>query len=213
MKDITDIDDPRLVKAFSHPLRVRILGILENQTASPSEIADQLGMPLGNVSYHVRILADYGLIKLVRRTPRRGAIEHHYEAVGRLRISDGAWGEVPDVVKEAFVGSALTQVSDYVNAAAAAGGFDRPEAHISRLPLVLDARGWQQLAKELVKLHDRAQTIQNESAARLKRDGHEGETGAGLVMMLFEGRDFEAKPADGTPRRGVRRRRATVGAA
>jgi len=35
------------------------------------------------VSYHVRTLAQLELIKLVKKTPRRGAIEHHYEAVER----------------------------------------------------------------------------------------------------------------------------------
>ncbi len=192
MKDITDIDDPRLIKAFAHPLRIRILGIFENQTASPSEIAEQLGVPLGNVSYHVRILADYGLIKLVRRTPRRGAIEHHYEAVGRLRITDGAWNQAPEIVKEALLRSTLGQVSDFVNAAAVAGGFDREDAHLSRSPLVLDERGFKALAKECLKLYDRARAIEQESAKRLKQSNHSDEVNTGMVIMLFEGQDFEA---------------------
>ncbi len=195
MKDITDIDDPRLIKAFAHPLRIRILGIFENQTASPSEIAEQLGVPLGNVSYHVRILADYGLIKLVRRTPRRGAIEHHYEAVGRLRITDGAWNQAPDIVKEALLRSTLGQVSDFVNAAAVAGGFDREDAHLSRSPLVLDERGFKALAKECAKLYDRARAIEQESAKRLKQSNHSDEVNTGMVIMLFEGQDFEASTA------------------
>jgi DNA-binding transcriptional ArsR family regulator len=203
MKDITDIDDPRLVKAFAHPLRIRILGIFENQVASPSEIADQLGVPLGNVSYHVRILAEYGLIKLVRRTPRRGAIEHHYEAVGRLRITDGAWSQAPEIVKEALLRSTLGQVSDFVNAAAVAGGFDREDAHLSRSPLVLDERGFKALAKECLKLYDRARVIEQESAKRLKSANHAGEVNAGMVIMLFEGQDFEASTSGRAKGRGT----------
>jgi DNA-binding transcriptional ArsR family regulator len=209
MKDITDIDDPRLVKAFAHPLRIRILGIFENQTASPSEIAEQLGVPLGNVSYHVRILADYGLIKLVRRTPRRGAIEHHYEAVGRLRITDGAWNQAPEIVKEALLRSTLGQVSDFVNAAAVAGGFDREDSHLSRSPLVLDEKGFKALAKECLKLYDRARQIEQESAKRLKQSNHEGEVKSGMVIMLFEGQDFEVSTSSSgkaTGRSGTRRR-------
>ena len=208
MKDITDIDDPRLVKAFAHPLRIRILGIFENQTASPSEIAEQLGVPLGNVSYHVRILADYGLIKLVRRTPRRGAIEHHYEAVGRLRITDGAWSQAPEIVKEALLRSTLGQVSDFVNAAAVAGGFDREDAHLSRSPLVLDEKGFKAIAKECLKLYDRARVIEQESAKRLKATDHAGEVNSGMVIMLFEGQDFEASTSGRADRDGNTKRRA-----
>ena len=75
--------DPRLEKALSHPLRARILADLERQTSSPRELSDELGEPLGNVSYHVRRLAGLGLVKLVKTTPRRGAVEHHYRAVTR----------------------------------------------------------------------------------------------------------------------------------
>jgi len=57
MKPITDIDDPRLVKALAHPLRIQILNLLRDRVASPSELADEIGAPLGNVSYHVRFLA------------------------------------------------------------------------------------------------------------------------------------------------------------
>jgi DNA-binding transcriptional ArsR family regulator len=76
-------DDPRLEKALAHPLRVRILADLERRTSSPRELSDELGEPLGNVSYHVRQLAGLGLVKLVKTTPRRGAVEHHYRASTR----------------------------------------------------------------------------------------------------------------------------------
>jgi DNA-binding transcriptional ArsR family regulator len=214
MKDITDIQDARLVKALAHPLRVRILSVLEQRTASPSEIAEELGAPLGNVSYHVRILAGHDLIKLVRRTPRRGAIEHHYEAVGRLRISDEAWGRAPAVIKEAFLGAILGQVADFVNTAAADGGFDRPEANVTRQPLTLDKQGWLELSREISVLTERSREIQKESAKRLERDDHDGKIQTGLVLMLFEGEDFgsnststDAPASSKLPRATSRRRR------
>ena len=91
MKPYADLSDQRVVKALAHPLRVQILGLLEHQTASPSELAAELRVPLGNVSYHVRQLQSFGLIRLVRTTPRRGSIEHHYELVARPDITDAAW--------------------------------------------------------------------------------------------------------------------------
>ena len=91
MKPFADLSDQRVVKALAHPLRVQILGLLEHQTASPSELSAELHVPLGNVSYHVRQLQSFGLIRLVRTTPRRGSIEHHYELVARPDITDEAW--------------------------------------------------------------------------------------------------------------------------
>ncbi|MBV9212474.1 MAG: hypothetical protein JOZ25_02385, partial [Actinobacteria bacterium] len=34
-----DITDPRIAKAYAHPLRIHILGMLDDRVASPSEIA------------------------------------------------------------------------------------------------------------------------------------------------------------------------------
>src|SRR3954467_11487736 len=101
-----DITDPRLAKALAHPLRVEILRRLGDRTASPSEIAAEIGAPLTNVSYHIRKLRTLGLIKLVRKTPKRGVIEHYYSARPRIAVTEEAWKEIPDVVKEAMLPTA-----------------------------------------------------------------------------------------------------------
>jgi DNA-binding transcriptional ArsR family regulator len=186
MKAINDINDPRLVKALAHPLRVRILGVLQDRVASPSDLAQELKAPLGNVSYHVRILAQLGLLKLVKKRPRRGAIEHYYEARSRVRVSDRAWGQVPNVVKEAMVNATLDQVSTYVEQSAESGGFERANAHLMRQPLRLDEEGWSELSALVLKTLERANEIEAASRERLKKSNHEGEFEAGLVMMLFE---------------------------
>lgn len=186
MKAINDINDPRLVKALAHPLRVRILGVLQDRVASPSDLAEELKAPLGNVSYHVRILAQLGLLKLVKKRPRRGAIEHYYEARSRVRVSDRAWGQVPNIVKEAMVNATLDQVSTYVEQSAESGGFERADAHLTRQPLRLDEKGWSELSALVLKTLERANEIEAASRERLKEGNHEGEFEAGLVMMLFE---------------------------
>src|SRR4051812_30598634 len=75
-----------MARALAHPLRLEILEILKQRDASPSEISEEIGAPLGNVSYHVCQLASFGLVELVRETPRRGAVEHHYRAQASLRF-------------------------------------------------------------------------------------------------------------------------------
>jgi DNA-binding transcriptional ArsR family regulator len=191
MKPQSDISDPRIIKALTHPLRIQILAALDERTASPSELADELGAPLGNVSYHVRQLAGLGLIKLVKRTPRRGAIEHHYKAVGRPQISDDAWAGTSATVKDAVVGAALGDLGKAVTAAAAAGGFSRPDAHLTRTQVTLDERGWKDLDNELNATLARVQRIADASAKRLAKAG-EGEQAATIAMMLFGSGDGDA---------------------
>jgi DNA-binding transcriptional ArsR family regulator len=198
MKPRSDISDPSVIKALTHPLRVQILHALEERTASPSELADEIGAPLGNVSYHVRQLHSLGLIKLVKKTPRRGAIEHHYKALARAPISDEAWAGTPGVVKEAVVGTSLGELGQAVNAAAAGGGFKRPEAQLVREELTLDEKGFADVAKELQKTADRLAKIREDSARRLEKSGGNGAQSANAVLMLFEGNGDAA--ATGTRR-------------
>src|SRR5829696_9192312 len=145
MRAISDIGDPRLVKALAHPLRVQILGVLEERTASPSDLAEELGAPLGNVSYHVRTLSELGLLKLVRRRTRRGAVEHYYQARGRATVSDKAWSQVPSVVRRSMVGVALEQAIEAATAAAAGGGFDTDDSSLTRHSVALDDQGLREL--------------------------------------------------------------------
>jgi DNA-binding transcriptional ArsR family regulator len=76
-----DINDAAL-KALGHPLRRMVLRRLEeanNGGLSPSELAKEFNAPLTHMSYHVRVLAETGAIRLTKTTPRRGAVEHHYK--------------------------------------------------------------------------------------------------------------------------------------
>ena len=45
--------DERIVKAISHPIRHKVLVLLNDRVASPNEIANEIGESLGRVSYHV----------------------------------------------------------------------------------------------------------------------------------------------------------------
>jgi hypothetical protein len=137
------------------------------------------------VSYHVRILASLNLIRLVSETPRRGSVEHHYTAVAMPVISDEAWSNVPDIVKNAMVAAALEQAGATISAAATAGGFNRPEAHLSRTHLMLDAQGWSAMAEETRRWMERVEEIGQEAADRLADAKEPGEH-ATMVTMFFE---------------------------
>jgi DNA-binding transcriptional ArsR family regulator len=190
MKPYSDINDPRLIKALAHPLRVRILSILETRDiASPNEMADELGVSLGVMSYHVRRLHALGFLELVKRTPRRGAIEHHYRAKARPRVTDEGWAETPSIVKRAMVGASLQQITGYINTAAGQGGFDRGDAHLSRTVLMLDEQGWRELAGEMAKWMAHVERVEEESLKRIAEAGDDADVVAkrsAAILMLFE---------------------------
>jgi len=74
---------PELLKALNHPLRRRILRALHEagEARSPRELSQDLGVPLSNVSYHVRVLRSKDVIALTDRRPVRGSSEHFYISV------------------------------------------------------------------------------------------------------------------------------------
>jgi DNA-binding transcriptional ArsR family regulator len=198
-RPIENISDPRYVKALSHPLRVRILAILEERTASPLEISRILRAELGVVSYHVRTLHRLGLIQLERETKVRGATQRHYRAHERPRISNEAWSKAPPVAKQAAISAVLQQINDYARNANAAGGFDRADAHITRTALRLDRQGWERLAEVLMDaLREVAEIEEDVRARHVEGTGGELED-VGLVMMLFEAVPFSGRHVSDHP--------------
>jgi DNA-binding transcriptional ArsR family regulator len=179
--------DPRTVKAYTHPLRVRILELLETRTASPRKLADELGVSIGSVSYHVRQLVDIGRLRLVKRIERRGAIEHFYTATAPPTLSDEAWGQLPNVVKNAVLGSAIAKAGAHAVAAAREGGFERADIHFSRTSLLLDRQAWTEVANDLAGMLARLEKLGAESAERLTNGAQAEAPDATVIMMLFEG--------------------------
>jgi len=217
MKPIKNIDDPRFVKAMSHPLRVRILAMLDERKASPNQLAGWLGASLGTVAYHVRTLEQLGLIELVDETRVRGAVEHHYRARERPIVTAEGWAQAPPIAKQAAVGSSLDVIADYARASAAAGGFDRADAQLRRALYRLDAKGFAQLSKACDKLIEQADKIGDAAAERIaNKDPHADDiVEAGLGLMLFDAVRLsgtqETDSRKPTTRRTSRTRRATAG--
>ena len=90
----------RLARATAHPLRIsilEILGIDGGRVLSPSELSQELQIPLSNTNYHVTELAKAALIVLVRQRAVRGATEHFYtlpEALPKVE-AEGATAAEP----------------------------------------------------------------------------------------------------------------------
>lgn len=204
-KPITEIDDPRLVKALAHPLRIRIMSALERRSATPKQIAEALDVPLENLSYHVRALRDFGFIKLEEQRMVRGAVEHRYSLAAQPRITARAWESLPMVIREALDAASLTQIWEIVAQAALQGKLDRPESHIARQSARLDEQGFADASAVITEALDRLAAIEKESARRLRR--HEGaELPTIMVAMLFDAPDMSRPAGMADTRRTARRR-------
>lgn len=194
VKPITDLDDPRYVKAISHPLRVRILAMLDERVASPNQLAGWLGATLGTTAYHVRVLEKLGLIELADETRVRGAVEHHYRSTDRPTVSAQEWAEVTQVAKQSAIGASLQIIQEYVQASAAAGGFDRPDAHLSRTRVTLDRKGWEQLRGATLKYVEKVEAIERAALTRMDKQPGDRPSEATVVIMSFEGARLTDQP-------------------
>lgn len=179
-----DLADPKIIRALSHPLRARILRELEDSQGSPVELSKQLGASLGTVSYHVKILEELGLIRLVKTTPRRGALEHHYRARPRRTSGREKWDQLPAAARGEAARQAAKALGAVISKAAAAGGFGRKGSGIHRLSLTLDQEGWKEARTEVEALVKRLRDIERTAGKRIGDAG--AEVPAGVTVALFE---------------------------
>src|SRR5260221_12983564 len=66
------------LRARAHPLRLRMLSLLTGAALSAAELARGLEVSQALASYHLRQLADAGLVELVGERSRRGGREGRY---------------------------------------------------------------------------------------------------------------------------------------
>jgi DNA-binding transcriptional ArsR family regulator len=178
--------DPRLAKALSHPMRTRILAILNERVASPNEIAEMIDERLPNVSYHVRALLELGCIELVSTAQRRGAIEHYYRALTRPFFSDRDWKRLPRSGRQAVTDLTLQMIWEETASALKKGSFEnRTDRHLSRSPLTLDEEGWGELNDLLANVLTQSEGIAAKSAKRLAKS-ESAAIPTMFVMMHFE---------------------------
>src|SRR5690349_17967583 len=83
---------------LKHPLRVRILEVLNEGPRSPSQFVEEGLVPKGSyttyqqalslAAYHFRELERDGCLEVIESIPRRGALEHVYRGLARVFFND-----------------------------------------------------------------------------------------------------------------------------
>jgi DNA-binding transcriptional ArsR family regulator len=81
-----------LMFLLQHPLRKQLLRLCveAEEMRSPKELTIPVNRDISIVGYHVRVLAEHGAVELVGTEPRRGAVEHFYEATDL--VDEVHWG-------------------------------------------------------------------------------------------------------------------------
>lgn len=112
--DLTSITPtPEQLKALTHPVRVRILGVLRiDGPATATTLAHRLGLNTGATSYHLRQLAQRGFV--VEDAERGNARERWWRAAHRYTTTDTASGDTVEErdTMDAYLQSVVVVMTD-----------------------------------------------------------------------------------------------------
>lgn len=87
-----------VLKTFSEPQRLRILNLLQASELSVSELVEILSLSQSNVSHHLKILKDQGLIEIIKNGTQK-----YYRNIPHPALSDSMlkiWEELKSFVKD-----------------------------------------------------------------------------------------------------------------
>jgi DNA-binding transcriptional ArsR family regulator len=156
---------------INHPLRASCWYALAERTLSPKELADELKAPLSDVSYHVRVLRDLGVIELVETKPVRGAVLHRYKAMERPVLTEAEVEKMP--AEDALLNATRICQMGFAELSRSldSGKFvERPQHMAIRYPMDVDEEGWNKVADAYETLMDSLYEAQAESDERRNPD-------------------------------------------
>jgi hypothetical protein len=163
---------------LAHPLRVRILALLNDRDLSPVEFCREgfapENMDVSHVAYHFRELAEYGCLTMVEQNKRRGSVEHVYRAIGRAYFSDADWAAL-DPEERVKISRAIFQgLLARADEAFMAQTFEaREDRHLSWIALMLDEQGWKEMVTTLTAAFGEVEQIRGDAEKRLASSGEE----------------------------------------
>lgn len=133
MNALSVLDDPTDAGVALDPLRARLLALLAQEPASAATLAGALDLPRQRVGYHLRLLADRGLVVEVGQRRHGGITERLFaSSASTYAIAPGALGgagaapeRIADHLSAAYLvalaGRAISEVGALLRGAAAVG--------------------------------------------------------------------------------------------
>lgn len=183
---------------LAHPLRVRVLEILNERDMSPIEFCREgfapESMDVSHVAYHFRELAEFGCLRVVEENKRRGSIEHIYRGVGRAFFSDAHWSSLGRDERSRISKTVFQGLLARVEGAMMADTFDAVEdRHLSWIAMHLDDQGWREMSTALAAVYGELEQIRAGAERRLAASGKTAIPSTCAVLGF-------RSPADSLPR-------------
>ena len=95
MDDFVQADSTAQYKALGNPTREEVMALLSERAATITQMAAAMGKPKGSVGYHVKVLEDVGLVRVVRTNKVRAMTEKYYGRTARTVILGKAHEDDP----------------------------------------------------------------------------------------------------------------------
>ena len=111
LDDMVVVTAPVQLRALSDDLRGNLLELVLERAATVTELAQAVGRPKSTVAYHVNLLVDAGLFKVVRTQRVRAIEERYYGRVART-IYIGALSSDEDIAMIASIDGIATAYSE-----------------------------------------------------------------------------------------------------
>ncbi|HEY0131665.1 MAG TPA: winged helix-turn-helix domain-containing protein [Allosphingosinicella sp.] len=182
---------------LKHPLRVRILEVLNEGPRSPSQFVEEGLIPkehystyqqaLSLASYHFRELEKEGCLEVVESIPRRGAVEHVYRGMSpQVFFSDAEFEAMSLETRRQLTRISLQGLIARADRAISTETFDaRSDRHLTWVPMQLDERGWSEVIAALAATFGELTQIRHDAKDRLAASGEEV-VPATVAMLGFE---------------------------
>lgn len=166
-----EASEARMARAFGHPYRVRIMEILNERDAAPTDVSRISGISASNLNYHFGVLEDCECIELVERIPVRGTVKNIYRSKRPMMLADLAWAALSNDVRSEISQTMLNNTMRRLSDALAADTFDRKnDRHLSLQTVSVDWKAWEKIAALMDQTMDRVAAIEKEATARTEED-------------------------------------------
>jgi DNA-binding transcriptional ArsR family regulator len=167
---------------LKHPLRVRILEVLNEGPRSPSQFVEEGLIPkdhftsyqqaLSLASYHFRELEKEGCLEVIESIPRRGAVEHVYRGLARVFFNDAEFEATSQEDRRELSRISLQGLIARADRAIGEDTFDaRADRHLTWMPMQLDERGWEEMIATLAGVFGELTQIRHDARDRLAASG------------------------------------------
>lgn len=183
-----------LTEAVGHPLRVRILEVLNEVDMTPTEFVEggyadfHFGRRpnVNDVAYHFRTLAQFRCLVVVDSRESRGSVATTYRGSVRAEFIGADWSDLSAEEKLDIVRTVSQGLIARIDGAVTAETINsRDDRQVSWFAMHLDEQGWRESTEVLADAYYEVRRIHGEAETRLAESAEPG-IRATTAILMFE---------------------------